>query len=75
MKIYIVDSKNDRKPIFVNESDFVSAIRQQMKQKYNMNDEVELLYNGNILQDHQNLAELDIIEGSTITYVGMFKAG
>lgn len=75
MKIYIVDSKNQRKPITLMESDYVSEIKKQMKKLYNMNEEVELLYNGTILNDTDNLADLDIIEGALINYLGIFKAG
>lgn len=75
MKIYIVDSKNQRKPINIMESDTVSELKKQMNKLYNMNEEVELLYNGIILNDNENLADLDITEGCTINYLGIFKAG
>ena len=75
MKIYIVDSKNQRKPINIMESDTVSELKKQMNKLYNMNEEVELLYNGIILNDNENLADLDIVEGVTINYLGIFKAG
>lgn len=75
MKIYIVDSKNERKPVNVMESDTISEVKKQMKKLYNMNDEFELLYNSIILNDNENLADLDITEGCTINYLGIFKAG
>lgn len=75
MKLYIVDSKNERKPVNVMESDTVLELKNQMKKLYNMNDEFELLYNSIILNDNENLADLDITEGSTINYLGIFKAG
>lgn len=75
MKIYILDSKNERKPIEVLESAFVSDVKKQMKEKYKMNEEVELLFNGIILNDNDNLFDLEIKPGSTINYLGQFKAG
>lgn len=75
MKIYILDSKNERKPINVLESGFVSDVKREMKKTLNMNDEVELLFNGIILNDNDNLYDLEIKEGSTINFLGQFKAG
>lgn len=75
MKIYILDSKNERKPINVMESGFVSDVKKEIKNKLNINDEVELLFNGIILNDNDNLYDLEIKEGSTINYIGQFKAG
>jgi hypothetical protein len=75
MKIYIVDSKNERKPMIVMESELVSELKKQIQREYNMNDEVELLYNGIILNDNEYLSDLDITEGVTINYLGIFKAG
>ena len=75
MKIYIVDSKNERKPMIVMESELVSELKKKIQREYNMNDEVELLYNGIILNDNEYLSDLDITEGVTINYLGIFKAG
>lgn len=75
MKIFILDSKGVSNPINIMESEPVSELKEQVKQKYKMNGNIELLYNGIILDDNSTLDELDIKDGMTINFLGQFKAG
>ena len=75
MKIYILDLKNEIKIILIMESDNVSALKREMKKKYNISDEVELLFNGILLNDNDYLIDAGISDGATINYSGIFKAG
>ena len=75
MRVFIIDSKNNSTPINIMESDSVSELKKQIKIKNKISDNIELLFNGNILNDNDNLADLEIVEGSTINYLGIFKAG
>lgn len=75
MKLLIVDSKNITKPINIMESETVSSLKEQIKLKNNINGNIELLFNGTILNDTDNLAELEIKDGMTINYLGVYNAG
>lgn len=75
MKVFILDSKNNRESINIMESDSVAELKNQIKIKQKIQDEIELLYNGIILNDNDYLVDLDITEGTTINYLGIFKAG
>jgi hypothetical protein len=75
MRVFIIDSKNNSTPINIMESDSVSELKKQIKIKNKISDNIELLFNGNILNDNDNLADLEIVEGATINYLGIFKAG
>jgi len=75
MKIYILDSKGISNPINIMESESISELKEQVKEKYKMNGNIELLYNGIILDDNSTLDELDIKDGMTINFLGQFKAG
>lgn len=75
MKLLIVDSKNVSKPINIMESETVSELKEQIKLKNKINGNIELLFNGTILNDTDNLAELEIKDGMTINYLGVYNAG
>lgn len=75
MKLLIRDSKGTSNPINIMESDSVKELKEQIKIKNNINGEIELVFNGIILDDEQSLQELDIKENSTIDYIGQFNAG
>lgn len=75
MKLLIRDSKGASNPINIMESDSVKELKEQIKIKNNINGEIELVFNGIILEDDQSLQELDIKENSTIDYIGQFNAG
>lgn len=75
MKLIIIDSKGESNAINIMESDPVSELRNQIKRKFNIQDNIELVFNGTIIEDNDNLAELEIKDGMTINMVGEFKAG
>lgn len=75
MKIIIRDSKNDIKTILCNESEQVYKLKEQIREKMNIIGEIELVFNGVVLEDNDYLYDLDIKEGNTIDYQGHFNAG
>lgn len=75
MKLVIRDSKNKLKTILINESDRVIQLKEEIKNKMTITGEIELLFNGLVLEDNDMLCDLDIKEGSTIDYQGHFDAG
>lgn len=75
MRIVIRDSKNNIKTILVDESIQVCKLKENISDKMNITGEIELLFNGTILEDSDYLCDLDITDGCTIDYQGHFDAG
>lgn len=75
MKIIIRDSKNNIKTILINESDHVCELKEQIRKKMSITGEIELVFNGVVLEDNDMLCDLDIKEGNTLDYQGHFDAG
>ena len=75
MKIFIRDSKNNMKPILINESIQTLALKEEIRNKMGIRGEIELVFNGVVLEDNDYLFDLDIKEGNTIDYQGHFDAG
>jgi hypothetical protein len=75
MKIFIRDSKNNMKPILINESIQTLALKEEIRNKMGITGEIELVFNGVVLEDNDYLFDLDIKEGNTIDYQGHFDAG
>lgn len=76
MKIYVVDSKNTKIPIEINEDDTVKTLKELIKTKMGINKDILLHMNGQIfIDDNQKLEEYDIEENSTVTFVMQFRAG
>ena len=62
MKLFTVNSKNERGTIYIMESDSVS-------------NDVEILHNGQILEENDQLSSIPINDGETIQFNEIFKAG
>lgn len=75
MKIFIRDSKNNLDTIYIEDSATVSDIKEIVKKKNSISNDIELICNGMILDDSYKLYELEIREGNTIEYIGVFPAG
>ena len=75
MKLIIQDSKDQREFIFAQESWSVELLKNEIKKKYNITGDIELVYNGNILEDTDSLQAKDIKDGKTINFLGRFDAG
>lgn len=76
MKVFIVDSKNNKIPLEVNLNDTVKALKEKIQVKMGINNDIVLHINGKILDcDSQVLDDFDIDEGDIITAVLQFRAG
>lgn len=75
MKLFTVNSKNERGTIYIMESDLVSALKAEIKKKYNINNDIEILHNGQILEENDQLSSIPINDGETIQFNEIFKAG
>lgn len=76
MKLFIRDSKNETKSIYIMESDSVVTLKNEIKKKFGITTNIELVFNGNILQENDNLASYDgLTDNQTIDFQGQFTAG
>jgi uncharacterized ubiquitin-like protein YukD len=75
MKLYIRDSKNETKTIFIMESDSVDTLKNEIKNKFDITTNIKLIFNGNILQENDQLSDLGITDEQTIEFQGQFTAG
>lgn len=76
MKILITDSQNRTEFIYALESWDGGALKKAIKEKYQLqDDDMELVFNGNILEDNDNLVVKGITDGKTINFLGKFSAG
>lgn len=75
MKLFTVNSKNEPGTIFIMESDSISGLKDEIKKKYGITNDVEILYNGQILEDNQKIDEVPLNDGETIQFNEIFKAG
>jgi hypothetical protein len=75
MKILIRDSKGKYDKINISESDTVYKLKEIIKKRNNITNEIELIFNGMILEDSYTIDELDIEDENIIDYLGTFLAG
>ena len=75
MKIYFSNSRNEIFSLQINENDYIKDVKIKMTHKIRISSEFNLLYNGEILEDDQQISSSNIEDGSTITYVELFKSG
>ena len=76
MKILITDSQNKTEFIYAQESWKGGALKKAIKEKYQLqDDDMELVFNGNIIEDDVYLVDKGIKDGKTINFLGKFSAG
>ena len=76
MKLFIRDSKNEAKSIYIMESDSVVTLKNEIKKKFGITTNIELVFNGTILQETDNLSTYDgLTDNQTIDFQGQFTAG
>ena len=75
MKIYIMDSKNETFPFEVSEDENIGRLKERIINKCKICSGIELIFNGSILNEEDKISDYEIIEGTTIIYLGQFKAG
>ena len=76
MKILITDSQNKTEFIYAQESWNGEKLKKAIKEKYQLqDDDMVLVFNGNIIEDDDNLVEKGITNEKTIKFLGKFSAG
>jgi len=71
----IRDSKGKYNTITISDTEKVSDLKKKIETEYKTSKNIELIFNGMILEDNYTLRELDIEDGNTIDYLGVFLAG
>ena len=75
LKIFIRNPRCILRPIEVISSWRVFDLKEQIKNQEELKEDIELLFNGIILEDSQFLSDVYIKDGDTIDYTGIFRAG
>ena len=75
LKIFIQNSSGIYKPIEVISSCRVFDLKKQIKNLEGIKGNIEIIFNGIILEDSQLLCDADIRDGDIINYLGNFRAG
>ena len=75
MRIYVLNSKNEMYPLEINEDDYIKDIKIKITHKIRIFNEFNLVYNGQILEDDEQISSYDITDGNTINYIERFNAG
>ena len=75
MKVLIVDTSNDREIFEVNPSDKVKQLKEMIANRKGINNNINLHFNGEILEDENLISDYDVEENSHIIYLGNFEAG
>lgn len=75
MKIFIVDTKNTKIPIDINENDTVDVLKEKIKNKMGVNRDIILHMNGQIFENNQELKNYDIEDNCVVTYTLQFRGG
>ena len=68
MKLFIMNSKNEIKSIYIKESDSVATLKNEIKIKFGITTNIELFFNGNILNETGCLSSFDITAGAMIQF-------
>ena len=75
MKIFISDSKNNIESLDIRENETIKSLKYRIINKHYITEVIQLIFNGNILEDEETISDCEIEEGDTIIYIGEFKAG
>jgi hypothetical protein len=57
------------------ESETVADLKAEIKKKNNIVGDIELVFDSEILNDNDKLCKLEIKDGMTINYLGIYPAG
>ena len=74
-RILISDTKNKKKGILVEKTFKISKVKEIIKILYPTKGDIDLIYNGILLNDDETIEDCEIHPDSCICFVGAFKAG
>ena len=73
MKIFLVDTQNKRTVVEINKNDYIGDIKKNLLYQ-NFGNNIELRYNGEILDDNEKVFSYDIEERDVIVYLSQHKS-
>lgn len=77
LKIFITDTKNRRVLFEVEPNETIKNLKMKVKAKMgiNNNNDIDLLYNGLILDDDNTISDYEVQNLNVLQYLGLFKGG
>ena len=71
----IMDSTGKSEFIEVNPDEKVRDVKERLANKKGINTDIRIHFNGQFLEDDQNISEYDIQEDEPVIYVAQFRSG
>ena len=71
----IMDSTGKSEFIEVNPDEKVRDVKERLANKKGINTDIRIHFNGQFLEDDQNISEYDIQEDEPVIYVAQFRGG
>ena len=68
MKLFIMNSKKEIKSIYIFESDSVATLKYEIKRKFGITTDIDLIFNGVILKETDNLSSVGLDDGALIEF-------
>ena len=68
MKLFIINSKKETKSIYIIESDSVATLKYEIKRKFGIATDIDLIFNGVILKETDNLSSVGLDDGALIEF-------
>ena len=68
MKLFIINSKKETKSIYIIESDSVATLKYEIKRKFGITTDIDLIFNGVILKETDNLSSVGLDDGALIEF-------
>lgn len=75
MKIFVTDSKGDKFSVNLDLSDSIEKIKEKIISEKNVKGNIELVFNGILLEDDDIVVRCGLEDNSIINYIGEFPAG
>ena len=73
--VYIEDSRCKREKMVIEKTFKIRKVKDMVKILGSINGEIDLIYNGLILNDDETIEDYEIKPNSVIQYIGQFLAG
>lgn len=75
MKIFVNDSKNNQFSVNLDLSDDIAKLKEKIISEKKVQGNIELIFNGMLLEDDDIVIRCGLEENSIINYIGEFPAG
>ena len=72
MRIFVIDSSNNKEMFEINENEFVKDITEKLRIRKQIKGRIILLYNGDILEENEKIYTYDIQDNDVLVFIGNF---